>query len=177
MPTGRSTLITAGQIRRRVNEMAAEISRDYHGRDLVVVSVLKGSVIFLADLLRKLKVDFALDFMAVSSYSGSSSRGRIDVQMDMKDDPAGRDVLVIEDIADSGRTLRFIAAMIRKKKPLSVKTCVLLDKPSARQVAFRADYAGFRIRNEFVVGYGLDHNEKFRGLPYIASLKTKKRIK
>jgi hypoxanthine phosphoribosyltransferase len=176
MGTGHSTLITAGQIRRRVKEMAAAVSRDYSGRELIVVSVLKGSIIFLADLLRLLDVDFALDFMSVSSYKGSASRGKVDVLMDLRDDPKGRHVLIIEDIVDSGRTLSFLVKRIKEKRPLSVKTCVLLDKPSARQVRIKADYTGFRIKNEFVVGYGLDYDEKYRGLPYIAALKMKKEV-
>ena len=166
-------IITAARLRRRVKEMAADISRDYAGKDLVVVAVLKGSVIFLADLVRHLKVDFALDFLAVSSYSGKSSTGSVKILMDLRTDAAGKNILLVEDIVDSGRTLNLLVKKLKATNPVSIKTCVLLDKPSARSVKVTADYTGFKIKDDFVVGYGLDYNEKYRGLPHIGIIKLK----
>jgi hypoxanthine phosphoribosyltransferase len=166
-------IISAARLRRRVKEMAADISRDYAGKDLIVVAVLKGSVIFLADLVRHLKVDFALDFLAVSSYRGKSSTGRIKILMDLRDNPKGKNILVVEDIVDSGGTLALLLKKLKARKPVSVRTCVLLDKPAARRVPVTADYTGFKIKDNFVVGYGLDYNEKYRGLPHIGIIKSK----
>lgn len=168
-------LLSAERIRRRVKDMAGEISRDYKGKELTVVCVLKGSIIFLADLVRQLKVHCTLDFVAVSSYKGARSTGSIKTVMDLRESPAGKNILLVEDIVDSGYTLSFLLRTLGSRKPLSIRSCVLLDKPDARRVPVAVDYAGFRIKNEFVVGYGLDYNENYRGLPYIGSLKHKKR--
>jgi hypoxanthine phosphoribosyltransferase len=137
------------------------------------VAVLKGSIIFLADLVRQLKVDFALDFLAVSSYDGKSSTGSVKILMNLRDDPAGKNILLVEDIIDSGTTLTLLIKKLKARKPVSVRTCVLLDKPSARRVPLTADYTGFRIKDDFVIGYGLDYHEKYRGLPHIEIIKSK----
>ncbi|MFH1369390.1 MAG: hypoxanthine phosphoribosyltransferase [Elusimicrobiota bacterium] len=170
----KKVLLSEARIKRRINEMAGEISKDYAGRDLMVVCVLKGSIIFLADLVRRLKVNFTLDFIAVSSYRDAGTTGSIKLVMDLRDDPAGKNILLVEDIVDSGYTLSYLLNNLKDRCPLSIRTCVLLDKYEARKTPVQADYTGFRIKNEFVVGYGLDHNEAYRGLPYIGILTAKK---
>jgi hypoxanthine phosphoribosyltransferase len=163
-------LLTAVQIRRRVRLLAGRISRDYSGKRLIVVSVLKGSVIFFADLVRNLSINCSVDFISVSSYAGSRARGRVRLVSDLREDPAGKDVLLVEDIADSGYTLAYLQKNLRARQPASLKTCVLLDKKSARKVSVKIDYRAFIIPDEFVVGYGLDYQEQYRGLPFIGVL-------
>lgn len=169
--TSAKVLLSAQMIRRRVKEMASEISADYKGKELMVVCVLKGSIFFLADLVRGLDVNCTLDFISVSSYKGDKTTGSVKTLMGLRDDPKGKHVLLVEDIVDSGCTLSYLLKKLRASRPASIKCCVLLDKPEARRVKVPVDYTGFKIKNRFVVGYGLDLNESFRGLPYIGIIK------
>jgi len=163
-------LISQVEIKQRVRELAKEISRDYAGanRDLVVVGILKGAWIFLADLVRELTVPAKIDFMTVSSYGASTkSLGVVKIILDLKCSIAGKDVLVVEDIIDTGLTLKYIIENLSLRHPRSLKLCVLLDKPARRQVKIEPDYRGFVVPDCFVVGYGVDFAERFRHLPYI----------
>ncbi|MBN1823829.1 MAG: hypoxanthine phosphoribosyltransferase [Endomicrobiales bacterium] len=162
------TLLTKNKINRRVSRLAARISRDYAGKKLTVVSVLKGGVVFFADLIRRLEVDCSVDFISLSSYDGKSSSGKVTLLSDLKESPKGKHVLIVEDIVDSGRTLKYILKSLARKGALSVRTCVLLDKVSARKTPVRVDYRGFTVPDRYVIGYGLDYNEHYRGLPHIA---------
>ncbi len=164
-------LIPREDVERRVAELAADIERDYAGRDLVCVGVLKGSVFFLVDLLKHLTIPVALDFFQTSSYgSRGAVRGEVRIRKDIELSIQGRDVLIIEDIVDTGYTLRTILDLMRFRGARSVKLCALLDKAEARAVDVPIDYRGFEIENLFVVGYGLDYDEHYRNLPYIAVL-------
>lgn len=164
-------LLSARMISRRVKQMASEISCDYKNKELMVVCVLKGSIIFLADLVRRIDVNCTLDFISVSSYQGANTTGSIKTLTDLREDPAGKNLLIVEDIVDSGYTLSFLLENLRARHPASIKSCVLLDKPEARRVQVSVDYTGFKIKNHFVVGYGLDYCESYRGLPYIGIIK------
>ncbi len=160
------------EIAKRIAEMGAEISRDYAGKEPVLVSVLRGSYIFMADLTRQINLGCTVDFMAVSSYgAGTSSSGQVKIIKDLSDEIEGRDVIVVEDILDSGNTLSYLLELLKARKPASMKLCTLLDKPSRRVKDVHVDYVGFSIPDEFVVGYGLDYAEKYRNLPYIGILK------
>lgn len=164
-------LIDADTIDRRVNELARKISADYADTDgtLLLVGVLKGSFIFIADLARKLSVNHVVDFIALSSYKGDQS-GNVRLLMDTRENMENRHVLIIEDILDSGNTLDYLIRNFRTRNPASVKTAVLLDKPDRHCVPITIDYLGFTIPDVWVVGYGLDYNEKYRTLPYIAEM-------
>lgn len=165
-------LLDEQQIRARVAELADKVTADYQDKDLVVISVLKGAFVFMADFVRSVKLNLRLDFMSASSYgSGTSSSGKLNVRMDIKTDVKGKDVLIIEDILDSGVTLSYVKKHIYDLGAASVKVCTLLDKPERRVADIAADYVGFSIENEFVVGYGLDFAEDYRNLPYIGILK------
>ncbi len=165
-------LISEEDIRSRVNVMADEINKAYAGKDLVVIGILRGSVIFLADLVRQLDIPVSFDFMAVSSYGSSTeSSGIVRINYDIKTDIRGRDVLIVEDIIDTGRTLHHLVELLISKQPASLKIATLLDKPDRRQVPVDVDFIGFTIPDEFVVGYGLDYANKYRNLPFIAILK------
>jgi hypoxanthine phosphoribosyltransferase len=164
-------LIDADALRARVRELAAEVSADYAGQEVLLVCVLKGAVLFLSDLMRHLTVDFEIDFMAISSYGDATeSSGVVRMLKDLDRPIAGRHVLVVEDIVDSGLTLDYLLRMLRERGPASVEVCALLTKPARRTVQLEARYVGFEIPDRFVVGYGLDHAEKLRGLPHIAAL-------
>ena len=167
-------LLDEETLRDRIRELGREISRDYAGRRLMVVGILKGSVMILADLLRALspEVDVDVDFMAVSSYAGTASTGTIRVMLDLRENPEGRDVLVVEDIVDTGLTLASLTETLRARKPRSLEVCTLLDKPDCRKIPFSPKYVGFKIPNEFVVGFGLDYDERYRQLPYVGVLRT-----
>lgn len=168
-PTAR-VLISEAEISRRVDALAAQISADYADcDDLIMVGVLKGAFVFLADLSRRLSIPRSIDFMAVSSYSGSVS-GNVRLLMDVRRDVQGKHVLVVEDIADSGRTLVYLTELLATRAPASVRTCVLVRKPDRMQVAAPIDYLGFDIPDVWVVGYGLDYDEKLRTLPYIGEI-------
>lgn len=171
-PDLEKVLFDEAAIAARVAELGAEISRDYAGRDIVLVGVLKGAVVFMADLMRAISVPCTLDFLAVSSYgSGTDSGGEVRILKDLDLHVKGRDVLIVEDILDSGRTLSYIIHLIESRRPASMKLCALLDKPERRQVPVSVQYTGFQIPDVFIVGYGLDYAERFRNLPYIAYVK------
>ncbi|MCF7848901.1 MAG: hypoxanthine phosphoribosyltransferase [Kiritimatiellales bacterium] len=167
-------LIDKEEIRQRVDSLVDEISKDEHGDNFVMIGILKGSFMFLADLLRSLHrhdVHPRIDFLTVSSYGSSTvSSGKIDVVHDIRDNIAGADVLLVDDILDSGRTLAFTKEMLLKRGAKSVRSCVLLDKQTNRAVEFEADYAGFPVDDVFVVGYGLDYDSLYRELPHIAKV-------
>jgi hypoxanthine phosphoribosyltransferase len=173
-PDVTKVLLAEPELRARIRELGAEITRDYAGRRLTVVGILKGSVIFLADLLRAIgpEVDVVVDFVSVSSYAGAASTGTVRVLLDMRENPEGRDVLLVEDIVDTGLTLSSLTATLRARKPRSLEVCALLDKPDCRKLPFSPKYTGFRIPNEFVIGFGLDYEERYRQLPYVGVLRT-----
>ena len=166
-------LLSDDQIKKRVKELGTQLSADYKGKNLVLICVLKGAVIFLADLLRTLSVPAELDFVRVSSY-GENTESSCTVQFihNINFDIKQKDVLIVEDIVDTGITLDFLKQKLLAQNPASLKVCCLLDKPSQRIKPVEVEYVGFEIPNDFVVGYGLDYNEKYRNLPYIAVLKT-----
>ena len=162
-------LITAADIQRRVGELGEEISRDYEGKTPVLVSVLKGGIIFLADLVRELKMLYEIDFMSVSSYNGGTdSTGVVRILQDLSINIEGEDVIIVEDIVDSGLTLDYIRSILLARRPRSLKICTLLDKKPKRKIEVPIDYIGFEIPDAFVIGYGLDYEQKYRNLPYIA---------
>lgn len=166
-------LISQEQIKARVAELGAQIAKDYQGKDLVFVGVLKGVVVFFSDLVRSVDLPCEFDFMWISSYQGTSSTGSMVVKRDVSADLKGRHVVILEDIFDTGNSLEFTYNHLLAKEPASLRICTFLDKPERRRagVSVRADYTGFTIPNEFVVGYGMDFNEKYRNLPYIGVLK------
>ena len=166
-------LISQEQIQAKVKEMAARISAEYAGKDPVFVGVLKGVVIFFADMVREMSIPCEIDFMCLSSYGGTNSTGEVVVKKDLSVDIKGRHVVILEDIYDTGRSLDFTRKYLLSKEPASLKICTLLDKPERRVegITLVPDYVGFTIPNEFVVGYGLDFNEHYRNLPYVGVLK------
>ena len=165
-------MISAEQIARRIQELAAQLDQQYNGRKPLVVCILKGSTIFFADLIRSMQSTMEVDFMAVSSYgSGTVSTGELKIKKDLTVDIAGRDVLLVEDIIDSGNTLYRLKQMLHERKPASLNIVTLLDKPQRREVPIEPDYTGFVIEDEFVIGYGLDYAEEYRNLPYVGVLK------
>ena len=166
-------LLSEEQIKNRIRELGEELTREYADKNPVVVGVLKGVVVFYADMIREIKVPCQMDFMCVSSYSGTESTGRTMISKDIANDIYGRHVLILEDIFDTGNSLEFITNHLMNKKPASLKICTLLDKPERRKagVTVKCDWVGFTIPNEFVVGYGLDYDEHYRNLPYVGILK------
>lgn len=164
-------LFRESEIRRRVRELAAEIERDYRGKKLVIVALLNGTVLFLADLIRHLNLPLRLDFMGVSSYGSGTESGELVFTKELRLDVQGRDVLLVDDILDTGRTLKRVTAKLRELKPRSIRVCVLLEKKARRVEKVRAQYIGFQIPDLFVVGYGLDYNEAYRNLPFVGVLK------
>lgn len=164
-------LIGAGQINNRVKEIASRISRDYRGKRLIFVGVLKGCVLFLSDLLKNVDLDCDIDFISLSSYSGTQSTGVVRTVLDVKENIENRDVLIVEDIVDSGLTMSYLNSNLKTRHPKSLKVCTLLDKPSCRKTKVSIKYTGFTIPDKFVVGYGLDYNGAYRNLPYIGVLK------
>jgi hypoxanthine phosphoribosyltransferase len=164
-------LVTREDLQRRVGELGAEISRDYEGRDLVMIGVLKGAVMFIADLMRRLTVPCEIDFMAVSSYGSSTdSSGVVRILKDLDAPIEGRDVLVVEDIIDSGLTLQYLIRNLKARSPRSLEVCALLTKPERRRVDLPTRYVGFEIPNRFAIGYGLDHSQRYRNLDFVAVL-------
>ncbi len=162
-------LITEEQIAKRVRELGKEISADYQGKTVHLVCVLKGAYTFLADLARVMEVPVTLDFLAVSSYGkGKTSSGEVQLTKDLDVSLAGRDVILVEDIADTGLTLNYLVNMLRSREPATLKVAAFLSKPSRREIDVPVDYVGFEVPDRFVVGYGLDDNQRFRELPYIA---------
>jgi hypoxanthine phosphoribosyltransferase len=167
----KEVLIPAERLRARVGELAAQIDADYAGRELLLVGVLKGAVMVMADLARAMHLPVQMDWMAVSSYgSGTRSSGVVRILKDLDTDITGKHVLVVEDIVDSGLTLSWLVGNLRSRGPASVRVCVMLRKPAAAQMDVDVAYTGFDIANEFVVGYGLDYAEKYRNLPFIGTL-------
>lgn len=164
-------LITEKQLARRIRRLSAEIERDFRGREMVVVSLLSGTVMFLADLIRHLSIPMRLDFIGVSSYGTGTTSGELVFTKELRIDVRGRDVLLVDDILDTGRTMKRVIAKLRPLKPRRIKTCVLLDKPARRVEKVRADYVGFSIPDLFVIGYGLDYAERYRNLPFVGVLK------
>ena len=166
-----SVLITRDEIARRVASLARQIQADYTGRELVVVSLLNGTVLFLADLIRHLSMPLRLDFIGVSSYGAGTQSGELVFTKELRLDVRGRDVLLVDDILDTGKTMKRVLGKLRELKPRRIKTCVLLDKPARRVEKVRADYVGFTIPDLFVIGYGLDYAERYRNLPFVGVLK------
>ena len=166
-------LVSEQQLRDKVAELGAAISRDYAGRDLLLVSILKGAVVFMADLMRAVTIPCGIDFMVVCSYGGATttSTGLVKIIKDLDQDLTGKDVLIVEDILDTGVTLSHLVPMLQMRNPNSVRICAILSKPSRRQADIEPDYKGFDVPDEFVVGYGLDYDEKYRNLPYVGVLK------
>ena len=166
-------MLTEEQIQAKVKELAAVLSEEYAGKDPVFIGVLKGVVVFFADMVRNLSIPCEFDFMSISSYSGTTSTGRTEIRKDVSVDIKGRHVVILEDIFDTGTSLTFTVNHLLNKQPASLKVCTFLDKPERRKpgITLKPEYVGYTIPNEFVVGYGLDYNEHYRNLPYIGILK------
>ena len=166
-------LLTEEQIQSKVKELAAQLSAEYAGKDPVFIGVLKGVVIFFADMVRNIDIPCEIDFMSIASYSGATSTGRTEIRKDVSVDIKGRHVVILEDIYDTGNSLTFTVNHLLNKKPASLKVCTFLDKPERRKpgITLVPEYVGYTVPNEFVVGYGLDYNEHYRNLPYIGILK------
>lgn len=166
-------LLSEEELKSIVGRLGEQITEDYKDKNLVLVSVLKGSVVFMADLMRAIKIPCAIDFMSVSSYgSGTESSGIVKIIKDLDTEVVrGADLLIVEDILDSGRTLKYLMEILSARKPASIKICTLLDKPERRAVDLKADYSGAQIPDAFVVGYGLDYDEKYRNLPFVGIVK------
>ena len=170
----RAVLVSEQQLKDKVAQLGAQISQDYAGKDLVLVSILKGAVVFMADLMRAVTIPCSIDFMVVSSYgAGTTTTGLVKIIKDLDSDLSGKDVLIVEDILDTGVTLSNLVPMLKMRNPNSVRICAILDKPSRRRADIQADYTGFQVPDEFVVGYGLDYDEKYRNLPYVGVLKPR----
>ena len=167
-----SVLIDEVTVDNKIKEIADQISKDYEGKSVTLLCILKGSVFFVCELAKRITVPITLDFMSVSSYgSGTESTGRVKIVKDLDESIEGKDVLVVEDIIDSGRTLSHLVTLLSARKPNSLKICTLLDKPDRRVVPMDVDYTCFEIPDKFVVGYGLDYDQEYRNIPYIGSLK------
>ena len=165
-------LVSEEELKEKVAQLGAQISKDYEGKNLMLVSILKGSVVFMADLMRAITIPVSIDFMVVSSYgAGTKTSGLVKIVKDLDQNLAGKDVLIVEDILDTGVTLSKLKPMLELRNPNSIRICTILDKPSRRKADITADYEGFAVPDEFVVGYGLDYDEKYRNLPYVGVLK------
>ena len=165
-------LYSEEELEAKCAELGAQISKDYEGKNLLLVSVLKGAVVFMTDLMRHITVPCSIDFMVVSSYgSGVKTSGVVKIVKDLDADLAGKDLLIVEDILDTGMTLHYLKQLLQDRNPNSIRIATLLDKPERRRAAVRADYVGYQVPDEFVVGYGLDYDEKYRNLPYVGVLK------
>ena len=168
----KTVLVSEEELKAKVAELGAQISRDYEGKNLVLVSILKGSVVFMADLMRSVTIPCSVDFMAVSSYGNqTTTTGAVKINKDLNQDIEGRDIILVEDILDSGVTLHYLKDYLSVRRPASITIATLLDKPARRKAPIHAAYAGFEVPDAFVVGYGLDYAEKYRNLPYIGVLK------
>ncbi len=161
------TLLTREEVEKRIKELAKEIEKDYRGKDLLVIGLLKGSIMFMSDLIKEIDLPLMIDFMSASSYSGTMSTGVINISKDTDISVKDRDVLIVEDIIDTGLTLSHVKKLLEERGTKSLKICTLLDKPSRRTVEMKGDYIGFEIPDEFVIGYGLDYDQHHRNLPYI----------
>jgi hypoxanthine phosphoribosyltransferase len=164
-------IVTQEEMRARIKELGKQIANDYTGKDLVLVGVLKGAYAFYADLARAIRIPMRVDFLIVTSYGGQSkTSGKVKVVTELTEDIKGKDVLLVEDIVDSGLTVEYLIKTLAKDKPKSIKICTLLSKPERRTIDVPLDYVGFKIPNKYVVGYGLDYQQKYRNLPYLAEL-------
>ena len=166
-----SVLITEEALQAKVREIGAKISEDYKGKTPIFVGVLKGCFVFMSDLVRSVSINCSMDFMAVSSYSGTKTTGAVKINKDLSEDICGKDVIIVEDILDSGVTLNYLKNYLMVRRPASIRIVTLMDKPSRRKADVYADYSCFEVPDAFVVGYGLDYNEKYRNLPYVGILK------
>lgn len=165
-------LKTETEIKEKIKQLGEQISKDYEGKNPVMICILKGGIVFLSDLMRNISIQVELDFMSLSSYGDSTkSSGVVRIKKDIDVDISNRDVIIVEDIVDSGLTLKYLNEYFMQHNPASVKICTLLDKPKAHKIDIKIDYVGFEVGNEFVVGYGLDYAQKYRNLPYIGILK------
>ena len=165
-------LVSEEEIQQRIQQLGAQIEADYAGKNPLMICVLKGSILFFADLIRAIHIPLHIDFMAISSYgAGTTSSGEVKIIKDLDNRLDGRDVIIVEDIVDSGLTINYMTRLLHSRKPNSLRVCTLLDKPERRTVPAEVDYTGFSIENEFVVGYGLDYAQKYRNLPFIGVLK------
>ena len=164
-------LVSEEELKETVKRLGRQITEDYKDKNLLLVSILKGAIVFMSDLLREVKCDCVIDFMAVSSYSGNKTTGVVKFKKDLDINPEGKDILIVEDILDSGITLNYLKGVLEDRNAASIKVCALLDKPGNRRVDIKADYSGIVIPDEFVVGYGLDYNENYRNLPYVGVLR------
>ena len=165
-------LYSEEELEAKCAELGAQISKDYEGKNLLLVSVLKGAVVFMTDLMRHITVPCSIDFMVVSSYgNGVKTSGVVKIVKDLDADLAGKDLLIVEDILDTGMTLHYLKQLLQDRNPNRIRIATLLDKPERRRAAVRADYVGYQVPDEFVVGYGLDYDEKYRNLPYVGILK------
>ena len=164
-------LVSEEELKETVKRLGRQITEDYKDKNLLLVSILKGAIVFMSDLLREVKCDCVIDFMAVSSYSGNKTTGVVKFKKDLDINPEGKDILIVEDILDSGITLNYLKGVLEDRNAASIKVCALLDKPDNRRVDIKADYSGIVIPDEFVVGYGLDYNENYRNLPYVGILR------
>jgi len=165
-------LITADQIEEKVKSIAKQISEDYKGKEPVIICTLKGAIYFFSDIIRNLDIPFMMDFAKLSSYRNGTTSGEMQLICDVTTDIEGKDVIICEDIVDSGNTLAFFTKLLKEKNPASVKIASFLSKPSRRQVPIDIDYLGFEIEDKFVIGYGLDYAERFRELPYVAQINS-----
>ena len=163
----KKVLISEEQINARVKELAKQISADYAGQKPLLICILRGAAIFFANLVKNLEIDCTIDFMSLSSYQGTSSSGKVRMLLDIREDIKDRPVIIVEDIVDTGLTGVYLKEMLSARKPSSIEFCTLLDKPQNRKVEIKPKYLGFSIKNEFVIGYGLDYNELYRNLPYV----------
>ena len=165
-------LFSEEELAKRVEEIAKEIEKDYQGKEIMLISVLRGSFVFMADLCRRIDLPCVIDFMSVSSYGkGTSSSGQVQITKDLSSDISGKHIIVVEDILDSGNTLSYLLKLLEQRNPASIRLCTLLDKPDRRVKPVEVHYSGFTIPDAFVVGYGLDYAEEYRNLPYIGILK------
>jgi hypoxanthine phosphoribosyltransferase len=164
-------LVTEEEIRAKVAELGQHISADYRGKELLLVGLLRGAIVFLSDLMRAIDIPVQLDFFGISSYGANTESGAVRLVMDLETDVSGRDVLIVEDIVDTGKTLSYLVENLKARQPASLRICALLDKPERRQVPIEVDYVGFGIPDKFVVGYGLDFAEGYRNLPFVGVLK------
>lgn len=162
-----NVLINKIKLEKRIEEIGKQIDKDYEEKEIVLIGILKGSVMFMAELAKNIKSNVELDFMDVSSYEGTESTGNVKINKDIRNSIEGKDVIIVEDIIDTGRTLTYVLEYLKQKKPNSIKIATMLSKPSRRVLELNVDYTGFTIEDKFVIGYGLDYDEKYRNLPYI----------
>lgn len=168
-----TVLITEEQIREKAEEIGRQISEDYAGKEIILVGILRGAVPWMADVMKRITLDMTIDFMAVSSYGAATkSSGVVKINKDLETDIDGKDIIIVEDIVDSGVTLNYLEGYLKSRGAASVKLCSLLDKPEGRRVDIKADYVGFTVDDRFIVGYGLDYAQKYRNLPYITWLES-----